>query len=74
MDAIVIERGIPAPNRVGPNSLIAILRNLRVGESVLVPGKTAKQMSSYIRPAKRGTCKFFESKTMTTGARVWRLE
>ena len=74
MNALVIERGIPAPSRTGPNSITAILRKLRVGESVLVPGKTAKRMHDYTGPAKRGTDKHFECKTMTTGVRVWRVE
>ena len=60
--------------RTSPNSLIAMLRGLRVGESGVIPGKTAAKLSNYTRAARLGTQKWFQCKTLTSGARVWRLE
>lgn len=73
-ETLVIESGIPAPSQVGFRAIVAALRQLQVGQSVLVPGIKARQASNYTRPAKRGTTKFFECKSMTTGTRIWRLE
>ena len=51
--------------------LAQAIDSLEVGESFLVPGKTASQVHGNF-------CRFkpkkFRAQTMTTGARIWRIE
>jgi hypothetical protein len=69
-----IESNIPRPIRSERQELISSLRKMRVGQSVLVTGKTTRQLSSDTRSAKLGTGKYFECRTMTNGVRIWRIE
>ncbi len=79
-ELLPIDRDIPPPGtRTAPEpsprrQAIDTLKSLQIGESVFVPGKRARDLSSWLMAAKAGTEKYFQSKTMTTGARVWRLE
>ncbi len=66
----VVESGVPVP---ACNKLVLELRKLEIGQSVHVLGKTVREIAHHIRRAK-GSGKYFESKTLTTGVRVWRLE
>ena len=47
---------------------------LRVGQTYTVPGLTARDVRAYIARAKRGSGKWFESRTLTTGACIRRIE
>jgi hypothetical protein len=76
MLCLTIESGIPVPARGDRTGLMTALaeqlRALEIGQSVLVPG--FDRVDHAIRIAKRGTEKYFESRRMTTGIRIWRLE
>jgi hypothetical protein len=69
-----IESNIPRPVRSERQELIAALRSMEIGQSVLVAGKSIKQVSSDTRSARLGTGKHFECRTMTNGVRIWRIE
>jgi hypothetical protein len=69
-----IESNIPRPVRSERQALIAALRSMEIGQSVLVAGKTIKQVSSDTRSARLGTGKYFLCRTMTNGVRIWRIE
>jgi len=71
---VAMHQSAPAPASSKTRGLIAWLRGLEIGESILVPEKTAREVSGHIRAARRGTPKWFTSKTTAAGARVWRVE
>ena len=64
-----IETGIPVPDR--GNGITAALRRLKKGDSVLIPGKKAVEMSGYVTNAKM-TGKLTMRST-ADGVRVWRI-
>jgi uncharacterized protein (DUF2249 family) len=68
-----VENDIPAP-KSERQELIATLRKLTVGQSVLVTDKPIRYASHCAQEAKGGTEKYFECRAVTTGVRVWRLE
>jgi hypothetical protein len=70
-----VESDIPPPKSTSKTSdLVVALRSMEIGQSVLVPGKTVRDIKSHLAVAKRRTDKFFQSRTLTTGVRIWRLE
>lgn len=60
-----------AANRAG---LVNRLRSLSIGDSLLVPGRTTHDVHNHMRAARRGGEKWFQSRTLTTGVRIWRTE
>lgn len=47
---------------------------LRVGQECVLPGMTAQKAHRYIYRARMGTSKWFEARTLTTGACIKRIE
>ena len=50
------------------------LSALRVGQTYTIAGLTAHGARTYIFRAKRGTSKWFEARTLSTGACIKRIE
>jgi hypothetical protein len=71
--SLEIETGVayPCPDS---HEVTQTLRALEVGQSVLIPGWKATQSHRFVKLARQGTEKRFAAKTMTTGARIWRME
>lgn len=67
---LVIERDIPPPTK--NNGIRDTLRAMEVGESVLITGKKPNQVQAYVQAVRCG--RYYQTKAMTTGTRVWRLE
>jgi hypothetical protein len=69
---IKIEKGIPTP----PRSRYP-LRDMEIGDSIFVPGKTSLGFSGYVASASQKTgFKFATRKAIedgVTGLRVWRI-
>ena len=66
-----IEKGVPIPRQRGGWGISGLLRVMEVGDSVFVPGNTAKrvgQLARHARPSK------FTSRTIEGGVRIWRIE
>lgn len=72
----VVEDGVPMPRSSyrEPAPLVAALRKLQIGQSIFVPGRTAKNVCHSLESAKRKTDMYFSSRTMSNGVRIWRLE
>ncbi len=71
-----IEHGLPIPEVRSPdrNSKYGLLRFMSVGDSLLVPGMTARsQIGTTLRNAQRGG-KRFETRREAGGLRVWRTK
>lgn len=66
------EDNVPAP-KSERQELIATLRKLTIGQSVLVTNKPMSYASRCAQKAKVAE-KYFECRLVTTGVRIWRLE
>lgn len=70
-----IEKGIPLPpKKTGPvpGALTQLLRKLRIGESIFVPGKKSAVNGGAIRSAgMTGRC---AQRAMNGGTRIWRIK
>lgn len=66
-----IEKGIPIPD--GINSLYPF-RQMEVGDSFLIRGKTASQVAGAVNSAKIRTGWKFKTRTIPEGVRVWRTD
>jgi len=75
---IKIERGIPIPGTPVNRGYSALLRQLKVGESVLLPtsNQTVRQLVYQISRSKRHPCSFeFTGRKVDGGhTRVWRTK
>lgn len=70
-----VEADVPLPPpvvRTGCSEAIRALASSEVGQSVFVPGLTAKEVHSHraLRKFARG---WFASRTVTGGARLWKI-
>lgn len=54
--------------------LIATLRRIEVGDTILIADWTAQQARCHMRSARLGTSKWFEARTLTAGAEILRVE
>ena len=72
-EQLQIERGIAIPPARGIG-LSAILKKLKVGESVFVKNKSTPQLSGIIAYIKRQTDLQFTARTVEGGTRIWRLD
>lgn len=70
--AYKIEKGIPIP-RAGDSELEAALKQMEVGDSILVPGKHARNLGLTLGAIGRRIGAKFEAHTVEGGARVWRV-
>lgn len=59
------------PSKTG---LIATLRRIGVGHEVLVKGWTTKKTNGHLLAARRGSARWYESKTITAGVLIRRCE
>ena len=68
-----IEHGIPVPKKgkYAGNSVTHLLRQMRVGDSLFVPGIAVQTMSSRLS---RYHPKRFTQRTVDGGVRIWRIE
>jgi hypothetical protein len=71
---LAIESNIPPSLGRPTGEIVSTLRSLEIGQSVFLEGKTARQAGRYAQAAKGGAGKYFQCRTLTTGARIWRLE
>ncbi len=67
-----IEHDVPIPKARNNQGITGTLRKLKKGDSVLIPGKKAAEMSGYITNA--GMTGKVTMRTLPDGVRVWRIK
>ena len=66
-----IESNIPVPTSGNNRGISAMLRRLKKGDSVFIPGKTAQDMGGFIDHC--GLSGKVTRRTIDGGCRVWRV-
>ena len=76
---LMIEDEVPIPARTGPNGLHKespwrpVLSALQVGQSIMVPGRSAAQLAG-VRGLGKKLSMNLTVRTVDGGARIWRLD
>jgi hypothetical protein len=70
--AFKIESGIEVPKSRG-SGYSDVIRLLKVGQSVVFPGKTAYQVSGIYGNIAKSMKRKFTARTVDGGVRVWRI-
>jgi len=66
-----IEKGIPIPS-IQAEGLTVLLKQMEIGDSIFVPGKTTTGISSTLANVRAKNNFRFTSRTVDGGIRVWR--
>jgi hypothetical protein len=57
-----------------PTGLLATLRGIEVGQKVLAVGLRTADVHNHMRAARRGSARWYEARTVTTGVEIRRTE
>jgi hypothetical protein len=73
--ALKVEKGVPVPQKESGAGRKALYpwRNMNVGDSFFVPGKTVYQFTGHLSSAKQATGFTFTQRRVDGGVRVWRI-
>ncbi len=61
-------------SRAAPDGLIATLRDIACGQEVLVVGRKTPAVGGHIAAARRGSTRWYSSRTIAAGALIVRTE
>jgi len=73
MQNITIDTNVPIPTTKKSGQFMHLLREMKVGDSILVPDRTTAQVSSPIAIVSRERSSKFTSRKAEGGCRIWRI-
>ena len=74
MTEFVIEKNVPIPQKLAPNSLVATLCKMEIGDSIFLENPTQAKVSQARQTATRKSSFVFVTRKVDGGVRFWRAE